>query len=209
MRKILLAALCLATLGCDKSNDFFLSVNQDPVISIFYKGNEIDSFVDSIKIGTPLYFEYNIQDEENLSLLPSDTTVGVNFQFGRNSFHIHGDTEGFFNVQLFTFDSFNVRSAVPFSLRVFRNLKPICVLNSSSLGEKTVEVDLSSSYDKDKRFGGSIVMYEFDFNGYIFESTSSKVRHVFATNGQKRIRARVKDNNNEWSNWEEKYVQVN
>jgi len=95
---------------------------------------------------------------------------------------------------------------------VFRNLTPVALFTVNKIGISSpyeYEVDASASYDRDARFNGKVVEYEYLLANYKFSSTLSKIRYVFGSPGQKLIRVRVQDNNGDWSNPVSEYVVLN
>jgi hypothetical protein len=109
-------------------------------------------------------------------------------------------------------DSFNEEAKFSILFTVFRNIAPVALFSVKKIGVSSpyeYEVDASASYDKDARFNGKIVEYEYTLANYKFSSTLSKVRYVFGSAGQKQIRVRVKDNSGDWSNQVSEYVVLN
>lgn len=202
-------ACLLCLIACDDSQDYFLTQNQKPQLTVLKHGLAVDNIVDSIKIGYPLSYDYNIEDEEdvNLSVLNGDKNIVV--VINTSNFVVNGLFSGKYIVVIGCIDTFNAETVFNLNLTVFDNLKPVCNMVCHTLNDGIIEVDLKNSYDKDSRFGGYINLFEYDFNGYTFTSINPKVRHTFASQGVKIIKARVRDNNNEWSEWVIEYINVN
>ena len=109
-------------------------------------------------------------------------------------------------------DSFNEEARFSISFTVFRNIAPVAFFTIKKIGVSSpyeYEVDASASYDKDARFKGKVVEYEYTLANYKFSSPLSKVRYVFGSAGQKQIRVRVKDNSGYWSTQVSEYVVLN
>lgn len=206
---IAMVACALALSSCDDSEDFFLSMNENPTLTVLSHGSALEQFNDSIKVGFPLSFDYSIEDEENVGLFVIEGNSNVNVEILDNRFLVHGVSSGSYNIKVGCTDSFGGTVEFPLNVKVFVNLKPVCNMAIYTFTGREIELNLADSFDRDSRFGGEITLYEYDFNGYGFTSGSDKVRHVFASEGQKRVRARVQDNNNEWSDWIEAYVSIN
>lgn len=85
-------------------------------------------------------------------------------------------------------DSFGEQAKVSISFTVFRNIAPVALFNVKKIGVSSpyeYEVDASGSYDKDARFNGKIVEYEYTLVNYKFSSTMIKIHNVFGSAGQK------------------------
>lgn len=202
-------ACLLSLIACDNSQDYFLMQNKNPQLTVLKHGLAVDNIEDSIKIGYPLSFDYKIEDEEivNLSVLNDEKNIEV--KINNSNFVVNGLFSGKYTVVIGCIDTFNAETVFNLNLTVFINLKPICKMIYHTLNDGIIEIDLQNSYDKDARFGGKITGYEYDFNGYTFTSNNPKVRHTFASQGIKIVKARVRDNNNEWSEWVVEYINVN
>ena len=99
-----------------------------------------------------------------------------------------------------------------FTFTIFRIIAPVALYSVKKIGVSSpyeYEVDASASYDKDARFNGEIVEYEYTLANYKFSTTLSKVRYVFGNAGQKQIHVRLKDNTGDWSAQISEYVVLN
>jgi len=106
-------------------------------------------------------------------------------------------------------DSFKEEAKYSISFTIFRNIAPVALFTVKKVGVSSpyeYEVDASGSYDKDARFNGKLIEYEYTLANYKFSSTLSKIRYVFGSAGQKQIRVRVKDNSGDWSAQVSEYV---
>jgi hypothetical protein len=109
-------------------------------------------------------------------------------------------------------DSFKEEAKYSISFTIFRNIAPVALFMVKKIGVSSpyeYEVDASASYEKDARFNGKIVEYEYTLANYKFSTTLSKIRYVFGSPGQKLIRVRVKDNSGDWSSQASEYVVLN
>lgn len=197
--------------ACDKRNDYFIDVNKAPVLSILKDGSKLSgsSVTDSVKMGIPYSLQYNIEDEEPVKLDNTELQGTNQIVIGENSIIFSGVTEGLGRISLWTKDSFGAKSEFSLNFSVFRNLFPVVRMAVSKIAIASpyeVEVDASGSYDRDARFGGQIVLYEYTFGNFTFTSTLSKVRYIFGSAGQKKISVRVKDNNGDWSTLSSLYI---
>ena len=143
-----------------------------------------------------------------LTVFPKQSTVDV----GSELITFTGVTEGQDLVTLLAKDSFVEAAKFSISFTVIRNIAPVALFTVTKIGVSSTyeyEVDASGSYDKDARFNGKIVEYEYTLANYKFTSSLSKVRYVFGSAGQKLIRVRVQDNNGDWSAQVSQYVVLN
>jgi len=220
MKKIKFCLVLFALFGqlffpsCDNREDYFIEVNKAPTLTLVKNGVELtgNALADSLKIGEPLSLHYNISDEENIRILVSQdgelSTVDVSSEL----ISFTGVTEGQNFVSLIAKDSFNEESTFLITFTIFRNIAPVALFTVKKIGVSSpyeYEVDASGSYDKDSRFNGKIVEYEYTLANYKFSSPLSKVRYVFGSAGQKQIRVRVKDNSGDWSESVSEYVVLN
>jgi len=200
--------------SCDNRKDYFIEVNKAPILTLVKNGVELtgSTLADSLKIGEPLSFHYIIADEEKIKIQVVQQQQSNIVDVGSESISFTGATEGQNLVSLSAKDSFNEEAKFSISFTVFRNLVPVALFTVKKVGVSSpyeYEVDASASYDKDARFNGKIAEYEYTLANYKFSSTLSKVRYVFGSAGQKQIRVRVKDNNDDWSAQVSEYVVLN
>jgi hypothetical protein len=220
MRKVKSAMITIALIiqlifsSCDNRKDYFIDVNKVPILTLVKNGVEItgNTLADSLKIGVPLSLHYNISDEEKLKIQVSQDGKQSTVDIGNELITFKGVTEGQDLVTLLAKDSFNEQAKFYISFTVFRNIAPVALFTVNKIGVSSFyeyEVDASGSYDKDARFNGKIVEYEYTLANYKFTSSLSKVRYVFGSAGQKQIRVRVQDNNGDWSAQVSQYVVLN
>jgi hypothetical protein len=100
-------------------------------------------------------------------------------------------------------DYYGEKLSTSLSLFVFNNLYPICNLKIKEVKELSdyeYLIDLSSSFDRDARFGGEIVVYEYKISNYYSLTTDKEtIYHIFPTTGEYDVKCRVKDNDGAWS----------
>jgi hypothetical protein len=200
--------------SCDNRKDYFIEVNKAPSLTLFKNGVELtgNTLSDSLKIGEPFSLNYFISDEEKIRIQVTQEQQQSTVDIGSELISFTGVTEGQDQVTLMAKDSFNEEAKFSFSFTVFRNIAPVALFYVKKIGVSSpyeYEVDASRSYDKDARFNGKIVEYEYTLSNYKFSTTLSKVRYVFGSAGQKQIRVRVKDNSGDWSSQVSEYVVLN
>lgn len=194
--------------SCDISVDYFAEINEKPVLNVYLKNQQVEFYHDSIKVGHPLGFEYEIQDEEDLVLQVDKQFKNMQIGIDNQTFSILAEGMGTFQMAFFCYDSFNEISEFEVNLLAFVNLPPVCKMECNVFTGLELEVDLKESFDRDKRFGGEIILYEYDLNGYKFTSENQTIRHIFGNGGEKKISCRVKDNDEVWSQWQTQFVDV-
>ena len=117
-------------------------------------------------------------------------------------------------IQLKATDSFSKSASVNMNFTVFTNLLPVAVFAvnqiTGGLSPYEVQIDASASYDRDSKWGGKIVAYNYKINtNYNVTSELSSIRYIFDTSGQKKITVRVQDNSGDWSEEKTIYIIVN
>ena len=200
--------------SCDNRKDYFIEVNKTPTITLVKNGVQLtgNSLADSLKIGDPFSLHYFISDEEKIRIQVTQVQQQSTVDIGSELISFTGVTEGQAQVTLMAKDSFNEEAKFSISFTVFRNIAPVALFTIKKIGVSSpyeYEVDASGSYDKDVRFNGKIIEYEYTLANYKFSSPLSKVRYVFGSSGQKQIRVRVKDNSGDWSSQVSQYVVLN
>jgi hypothetical protein len=152
---------------------------------------------------------YFIIDEEKLSIRVIQEKKENLVEIGSEIVTFTGVGDGQNNVTLLAEDSFGATAGFSISFTIFRNLAPVASFIVKKIGVSSpfeYEVDATASYDKDAKFNGKIVEYEYTLNNYTFNTTLSKIRYIFGSEGQKLIKVRVKDNSGDWSDIVSQYV---
>ena len=200
--------------SCDNRKDYFIEINKAPTLSLVKDGVELTgkTLNDSLKIGEPYPLYYFISDEEKIPLLAIQDQGKDLVSIGSELITFTGVNEGQSRFSLVAKDSFGASVEFSVSFTVFRNIAPIASFTVKKIGVSSpyeYEVDASASHDKDARFNGKIVEYEYTLQNYTFSSTLSKIRYIFGSAGQKLIKVRVKDNSGDWSDIVSQYVVLN
>ena len=200
--------------SCDNREDYFIGVNTSPTLTLIKNGVALEgnTLSDSLKIAEPYSLHYFITDEENIRIQVIQEQQQSTVDAGSEVITITGITEGQSLVTLMVKDSFNEEARFSFLFTVFRNIAPVALFTVNKIGISSpyeYEIDASGSYDKDAKFNGKIVEYEYTLANYKFSSPLKKVRYIFGSSGQKQIRVRVKDNNGDWSSQVSLYVVIN
>lgn len=200
--------------SCDNRKDYFIEINKTPSLSLVKNGVELtgNTFNDSLKIGEPYSLNYFISDEEKIPLLAIQDQGKDLVNIGTELITFTGVNEGQSRFSLLAKDSFGASAEFSISFTVFRNIAPVASFTVRKIGVSSpfeYEVDATASYDKDARFNGKIIEYEYTLQNYTFSTTLSKIRYIFGSAGQKLIKVRVKDNSGDWSDIVSQYVVLN
>ncbi len=222
--KVAKGLIALSTLffcvSCENDVDLFKKENNKPSLTAEVKGVYVENISDSVKIGIPMVYKFSLKDEYkviikrieleggSVALKTGNDTVPYNIEInpckGIVSFSSSavGTVKGKFTIK----DVFDVETEFPFELVSFTNVKPVCKIVTTKIPEHSdfeATIDLSGSVDPDLRFGGGIVLYEYNIGNYYKLSTEiySSIYHIFPSTGTYMIKCRVKDNSGVWSNY--------
>ncbi len=203
---ISLFTLLLVGQSCDSRNDYFAESNETPTLKIYVNNVEVPAdFSDSIKLGYSYTVKCEIADDTDEPITPFLDNASLNdFAFTLDNvaktFRLDGKRVGSANAVFCAKDAYGALAKHEILFTIFSNLPPVAKFTVSVIGEREIEVDASQSFDKDKRLGGAILLYEYDLNGYVFTSYSATAKYKFPTAGSKTISVKVKDNDNVFSN---------
>jgi hypothetical protein len=212
--------------ACDYNMDSFRRGNQAMTFEIrtsdgVQKG--MNKYTDSIKIAqirtvqltlkddvkslnTKVYFD---RGENNISaILNNADTIKHNVSYTINidkpmQIDFIGRKQGAVTGTLEFVDYYGETSSISLELFVFNNLYPVCRLQIKEVKELSdyeYLIDLSSSFDRDARFGGNVISYEYKIGNYYSLTTEKEaIYHIFPTAGTYDVKCRVKDNDGAWS----------
>lgn len=216
MKNILfLAFVALLFSACDDRDDYFAENNAAPTLKILVNGLEVEpDFADTIKLGYfyPVKCVFSDDKDENLTPFLASSSL-YHFAFSYNevskTLMLDGMAEGMATATICVKDSYGKETKKNLVFTFITNLPPVAKIQVEPVGlsgNREVQVNATGSYDKDARLGGSIVLYEYNLDGYTFTTPSGFISYIFPTTGVKNIAVRVKDNNNVWSGWASKSV---
>lgn len=202
-----LLVACVLLSSCDKRKDFYASMNLAPKIEMRKQGtyafkNELN---DSIKKMFRDYFiDLNVIDEEelalNYSISGADKFVLTN---GVGKFSPDTMKLGTHKIVFVATDNYNVTTTATATFEIFDNLPPIAACSTLKLAihdPLEYNIDASTSYDRDSKYGGTIVEYEFSINTtYKVNTQFNNIHYIFPASGNYTVNVRVKDNNGAWS----------
>lgn len=214
-----LIAICLLVLGCNE--DKLGEINTLPELVIMDNEGQViglDSIKTSLKNGTRFYeLRLDASDKDNnlksirYEVLSGDVNVlQDNLTLDGNIFPVENGINlkiepllpGRIEIRFTVVDAFNETIEGMFTLVAFDNLSPVADLVNrkiGALGDLDFEIDASGSFDKDQRFGGGIVKYEYEIEDIKIETNRNQIRHIFRQVGFYVIRVRVQDNDGTWS----------
>jgi len=209
IKRFALGAGLLITLlsfdSCDNRKDYFEGFNSAPSLKIFRNSSQVQgqSLSDSLKIGVPYALDYLLSDEESLAVRTACLNSKISSSVVDGKVLVSGIAEGLSQLKISAVDSYGKSAEFDLELTVFRNLVPdvrFTVVNIGISSPYEVEVDASTCFDKDSRFGGHIVLYEYTLGNFAQPPTPlNKIRYIFGSSGDKKISVRVKDDSGDWS----------
>lgn len=187
---------CMAIFySCTDYSDYFQSVNKDPLLSI----NSMPELYDTLKIGHKNQYNLSVVDEEIITISFTQTEYD-SISINNSVLTVFAKSEGDNKITLSAMDSFNKEATAIMYLHTYVNLPPVAVLEISENAYGGVKLDASKSYDKDYKYGGMIVRYYYNINGYLVEDNLSSINYIFESTGNKLIKLKVKDNEGRFSN---------
>jgi hypothetical protein len=191
--------------SCDNRKDPYTGLDNTPVLTV----QKLDSvktctyLTDSMKIGKPYVFKYNIISFENLPLNIVKTQVTDSVVVSNNLVYVNRLTEGLSEYFLKTTDPFGKAANANVAITFFINLPPVCEFTVTQAGMSIpceIDINASSSYDQDSRWGGEVINYEYIIGtDYDTKTVLNNIQYIFDGPGQKKITVLCQDNNGTWS----------
>lgn len=199
----------LVITSCDKRKDFYQGMNVAPVIEMRKQGTPafVAGLNDSIKKKFPDYYlDLKVTDEQKLLLNYSLMTATDKFILTNSvSGKFTPDTTklGAHSIVFTSTDSYNLTTTAVATFTVFDNLPPVALFTATKqaiYNSLQYNIDASSSFDGDAKFGGQIVQYQFTINtSYVVTTAFNNINYIFPSTGSYTINVKVKDNNGVWS----------
>ncbi|MDP4272675.1 MAG: hypothetical protein Q8907_00160 [Bacteroidota bacterium] len=200
--------------SCEKWDDYYYNMDTPPGLTLYKDGLLYTDSIDSIKVNTILTLTYKITSEraQRLQISSSghlDTLVFLD----DHTLTFKGLSAGICQITCSVKDAYLKSEERRLNFIIFDNLPPVAsftYIPISNLSSHEIEFDASSSYDKDARFGGKVVEYDFTMDNTVnFQTTNGVVDFSFNSAGTKQVKLRVKDNDNTWSGYLIKNITVN
>jgi len=198
--------------GCDQRGDFMEQVSK-PVSVSFSSISE--GFVDTIKVSNVSLKPFSrvmvklhgnfmrstlvvgSVPEVSSILIAGDATNSAQLFPGEYAIETFIKGVGTTSININVLDSFGKSAFCSYKVNSFDNYDPFVsfvLVHRNFVSPFEYSVDASSSYDRDFRFGGKIVRYVFEIDGYIIESKNDKVNFVFEGPGKYSIKVSAVDN---------------
>ena len=189
--------------SCTNVKDYWLESDNAPQFK--FTPSLTDTVTDSIKVNTTCVFSYKIIDEEH-NLVPT-IQKNIAYQYTIDSINqtisIKGLSATNAMIPIKVKDAFGKTSTAIIKAIIFTNLSPVAVLSYNLTkdgdGNNFVNFIASDSYDRDKRFGGTVVAYEYSLDGYLISTNSLSTLTKDISSGNHIISLRVQDNDGAWS----------
>jgi hypothetical protein len=212
--------LLLATVflnSCDTRKDFNAGLNSPPQLLIrsddanFNPTSAYQQVInDSLKLSQGNYpFDYNLQTNEVLGTIPVSVNIIGNGIFQNLAstpamgYIFRPGTVGFQSINLKAIDAYGLSTTASLNLTTFKDLPPIALLtylNTAVLNPLQYKLDASASYDKDAKFGGTLINYQFNISpNYQVITPYSSISYIFPSAGNFQVSLRVEDNDSTWS----------
>ncbi|HMO39722.1 MAG TPA: hypothetical protein PKC76_09670 [Saprospiraceae bacterium] len=219
--QILFLLTVLAVVSCNKKNrsDGEVGTPFDknaPTIRI----NNEESLRDTFKFGIDnLYtFQFSIKDDQTARLLSAskldnglvlykgnilnNTSVDIT-GVEQGELQFRALKAGFFSFAVKVTDPQGLSSFVLVELNALENKLPVPVLEliqTDAVAPGQVRISADKSFDADARWGGKIMKYEYDIEGfYKTETVRNTIDFIFPQAGTYRVSLRVMDNDQAWS----------
>ena len=235
MKKYIIPIVLMISISCDQgTTEFIEDLNNAPLINLG-NGSETPVVSDSIKVNLdfksdPDFYliKLSVTDENNnLDRIQYTQLegIGVLLQEGdtirKNTVNVNSDDElefeyypqnfGNHTFLLTAIDEFEMSSSARIELVAFENLPPVAVFDVSRIGQLSgyhYKIDASESFDRDEKYGGSVVEYEYTVLDRKFSLLADEMEFIFPGEGTYRIIVRVRDNNDDLSDKNELIIEI-
>jgi len=217
MKYLTLIIIITVFYSCDTRQDMYFTNNIAPTIKIKkISDSEFTNYIrDSLKLNFNRFiYEYEITNENTNYIYEVTKDYGTGNIIDSSIYKIYTPiNEGDVIIVNKVTDIYNRWGSANIYLTVFENLNPVCnieIEETNIFTQMEFVIDLSDSYDKDARFGGKIILYEYKIgDNYFIQSSHNQINYIFESPGTYVIKVRVKDNNDVWSDQKIKIVNVN
>lgn len=213
--------------SCDTREDFNINLNKAPELEVRRDDNLFNpvysyqsTINDSFKLSEGnYYFDYRLLDDESAGTIKIIISITGEGDFINNAsvietrYIFNPQTTGFKNIILKVIDSYGLEANANINLTVFKNLLPVGILSyqkTAVLDSLEYRIKADQSYDKDAKFGGKILFYEYSISPtYQVKTPSNYINYIFPVAGNYQVSLRVQDNDSIWSPSTVIYINVN
>ncbi len=202
--------------GCTDVKDYYYNIDKAPEIKVKVYGEwRENNYRDTIKVNKEIEIEYMVTDQDGDGF-KADVGLTLETQYSffygelknEKKYIVGTTTEGLKRFTIVAKDEYGKGGAASLEFVSIKNLPPVAKMDVTVVGEREIEVNAESSYDKDQRFGGGIKYFKYDLNGYKFESYSNRAKYKFSTGGVKVIKVIVVDTDNVESGEQTKVISL-
>lgn len=222
MKKIIQILLFTLLFTSCVGDSYYDKLNTPPTISISNPADTIKvspaTFTNQVSEIVTCY-DYNMNmrilsftssDSTNILLFDDKNTAITTIPIGNNVEKLNqkvvfqAKKEGDYTINFKIADAWTTYSSVSYKIHAFTNLLPVAVLDACTLIGSTLTIDMSSSYDADKKYGGAVKSYLVYIDGEeTMEFISPKMSIILSENQIMNIATTlmvaVRDNDSELS----------
>jgi len=142
-------------------------------------------------------------DAKNSSL-SNQIQIGNNIENFDQKITFRPQKDGDYVINFDVKDAFTAISTVKYKIHAFTNLIPVAAATSCTLSGNTLTIDLSSSFDLDKKFGGAVTGYLVYIDGEkVMDFNSPKMNVILSpaqlSNLASKLTIAVRDNDGQLS----------
>ncbi|MDR0683083.1 MAG: hypothetical protein LBG15_14720 [Dysgonamonadaceae bacterium] len=188
--------------ACEDRKDYFAKGGFIPNVLI-YKDNELKPAInDSLKIDRNASYSYKVECNSPVVMSSRVVNGDISVSISESDITVTSSRSGGGKVEVIATTELGKTGSCTMELWTFNNLPPVCNVIATIIDPDLidVEIDASQSYDKDAKFGGKIIEYEFQIDDLeVITTTKPVIRQILRNSGVRTITARCKDDDNEWS----------
>lgn len=158
-------------------------------VSSAWLSNQVSEIVSSYDYNMNMRtLSYTCSNDTNLSLfddkgmaLKTQIQIGNGIEKYDQKVVFQAKKEGDYTVKFKIADAFSTYSTVETKIYAFTNWAPVAVINSCTLTGSTLSIDMSGSYDTDKKYGSTVKSYQVLIDGEVYmEFISPKINIILS-----------------------------
>ena len=227
MKSIFLLSTIVFLLSCDTRKDFNANLNTAPQLTVRRDDNSFNpisgyqtTINDSLKLSQGnYYFDYWAKDNEAAQYLAVTVNIIGSGAFQSSAgkpvvgYVFNPNGVGVQSIYLKCTDQYGLTGNASINLTTFKDLPPIGLLTyvkTAVYDPLEYKIKADQSYDRDAKFGGKIINYEYSISpSYQVTTPNSYISYIFPTTGNYQVSLRVQDNDSIWSGSTVIYINVN